>query len=423
MVDNEPDALSLVDGNRHVMARKRVSRLPHLSTTRCCEHLHLSNTRHIHTFIPDHANNAMSSSDNDEDFKLAMALPMQDSHTAAKTNTAVLDLTSDNEGEEDDNDLQRAIALSLQEDSQSSDPTAPANLLASHEPPTSTITPPVPELTQQDANFSTGESQSARAIILDRKVMEQERLARLEQRKRKRSASPDQPSKQLSRESIPTVEKDNAVSSEADSDLVLQYPRGVIKRTFATKFPRTDDITIDELLQAPMVNFAVTSSFQWDANWLNRKLSHNKVKQIWVMNARDADTQARWRQEMANCGVPNLRIHFPPMNPVVGNSHSKYMFLSSEKKLRLVVSTANMEPVYWGEVNNNWQPGVLENSAFIIDLPRRTEGIEGNKKDLTPFGKDLMHFLEAQQLDSKVVNSLLKFDFSQTSNLGFVHSL
>ncbi|KAF1349417.1 phospholipase D/nuclease [Lizonia empirigonia] len=329
----------------------------------------------------------MASSDDDEDLKLAMALSLQQCTSAAPTSNAVVDLTSDNEGEDDD-DLKRAIALSLQENGQSTNSAEPTTAITDP-----AHTKPKPE-----------------GIVWDRKAMEKERLARLEKRKRKRSLSPDQPSKQLPRVSTP-------------SNLVLQYPRGAITRTFATKFPRTDDITIDELLQAPMINMAVISSFQFDAEWLGRKLSHTKVKQVWVMNARDADTQARWRRDLEECGIPNLRIHFPPMNPVMGNAHSKYMLLAGEKKLRVVVSTANMEPEYWGEVKNNWQPGVLENSVFVIDLPRRSDGAVGERKELPRFGDELMHFLEAQQLDSKIVNSILKFDFSQTSHLSFVHSI
>lgn len=362
----------------------------------------------------------MASSDDDEDLRLAMVLSMQQSPSTTHANKSVIDLTSDNEGEDDDEDLKRAIALSLQETVKLTTSPKPS---AAHEPPQPMITPAMAELTPQAAKPSTASAHStSNAFVLDRKAMEAERLKRLEERKRKRTPSPDRPVKHAPKAQAPAVSKDPA-SSQGQSDAVLQYPRGAIKRTFATKFPRSDDITIDELLQASIVNIAVISSFQWDAEWLSRKLSHTKVKQHWVMNARDAETQARWRQEMEECGIPNLRIHFPPMNPAVGNAHSKYMLLVSENKMRIVVSTANMEPVYWGEALNQWQPAVLENSVFLIDLPRRADGAVTSVEDLTPFGRELVHFLHAQQLDPLIIKGVLKFDFSETARLAFVHSM
>lgn len=365
---------------------------------------------------------AMASSDDDDDLKLALALSMQqDSSAAASTDNVVIDLTSDEQGE-DDEDLKKAIALSLQDSAQPAKLSKPS-LIHEHSGPT--IVAPKVELTQQTvkAPVSTNlNTLTSTSFILNRKAMEAERLARLEGRKRKRSPSPDRSCKQPSKAPAAGT-TEGSTASRSQSDSALQYPRGAIKRTFATKFPRTDDITIDELLQASIVNIAVISSFQWDAEWLSRKLSHTKIKQHWIMNARDADTQARWRQDLAECGIPNLRIHFPPMNPAVGNAHSKYMLLVSEKKLRIVVSTANIEREYWGEVGNDWQPGVLENSVFVIDLPRRSDGAVGSMDDLSPFGRELIYFLEAQQLDPLIVKGVRKFDFSQTGHVAFVHSM
>jgi hypothetical protein len=203
----------------------------------------------------------------------------------------------------------------------------------------------------------------------------------------------------------------------------VQYPKGAIKRTAATQYPRTDDITIDEVLQADSVNIAVISSFMWDSEWLQRKLNPLKVKQIWIMNAKGQDVQQRWVQEMQQAEIPNLRLHFPPMDGMIHSMHNKFMLLFGKDKLRVVVSTANMGPIDWGEVMNDWQPGVMENSVFLVDLPRRSDGVVAKSEDLTDFGKELMYFLEQQQLDEKVLEGVLKFDFSQTSHLAFVHSM
>ncbi|KAF1937487.1 phospholipase D/nuclease [Clathrospora elynae] len=322
---------------------------------------------------------AMSTSD-DEDLKLAMAMSLQQIPPTASNE--VIDLTSVSDDE--DEHLRRAIALSQQESAKSD-----------------ALQPDVATTTSTAAFFKG----------IDRKAMEQERLARLG--KRKRDPSPEEPSKQAARSTL----------SKSSERPTLQYSKGAIKRTFATKYPRTDDITIDELLEASDVNVAVISSFMWDSNWLYKKLDPVKVKQVWLMNVKGGDVQKRYLQDMKESGVPNLKIHFPPLNGIVHCMHSKFMLLFGNKKLRIAVPTANMTPIDWGEVENNWQPGVMENSVFLIDLPRRGDGSVAKSEDLTPFGRELVYFLEQQKVEQKVIDGLLKFDFSQTVHLAFVHSM
>lgn len=62
-------------------------------------------------------------------------------------------------------------------------------------------------------------------------------------------------------------------------------------------------------------------------------------------------------------------------------------------------------------------------SVFLIDLPRRSDGKVGSKNDLTFFGQELMRFLEAKGLDESVCNGVLKFDFSNTKHLAFLHTM
>jgi hypothetical protein len=360
----------------------------------------------------------MASSDDDEDLKLALALSMQHSPANASTNKTVVDLTSDDEGEDNDEELKRAIALSLQEATQFTTSAGPAT---ADQQLSSVGTTSIAELTPQDGRTSAPPAKSA-PFVMDRKAMEADRLQRLAERKRKRTPSPDRPQKQTLKEIEPVI-AGQSTSSASQPDAVLQYPNGTIKRTYAAGYLRTDDITIDEVLQAPTVHIAVISSFQWDAEWMSLKLSPLKIKQHWVMNVRDAETQARYRRDLAESGTPNIKMHFPPMNPAVGIAHSKYMLLVGEHKMRIVVSTANMEPVYWGEMVNNWQPGVLENTVFLIDLPRRPDNAVGRVEDLPPFGQELVHFLEAQQLDPLIIKGVLKFDFTRTAHLAFVHSM
>ena len=63
-------------------------------------------------------------------------------------------------------------------------------------------------------------------------------------------------------------------------------------------------------------------------------------------------------------------------------------------------------------------------SVFMIDLPRKVQHF-GNKEEApsTPFQRELVFFLHAQQLDEDVTQGIMKFDFSNTKHLAFVHSV
>jgi hypothetical protein len=335
----------------------------------------------------------MTASD-DENLALAMAMSLQESPAAAARDNEPIDLTSD-AGDDEDEDVRRAIALSLQETTE-------------EECVQSTTTNNKPTTT---AATTTGTSGGFMGI--DRRAMEEERLARLG--KRKRDPSPERPSKQIAKPSADT---------ESVNRSTLQYPRGTIKHTFARAYPRTDDITIDEVLEASKVNISVISSFQYESEWLYEKLDPMKVKQIWLMNAKGEDVQQKRIKEWEESGLPpTLKLHFPPMEGMIHCMHSKFMLLFGKEKLRVVVPTANMMRTDWGEVANDWQPGVMENSVFLIDLPRRVDDSVGKKEDLTPFGRELMYFLEKQEVGPKVAGGMLNFDFSQTNHLAFVHAM
>ena len=77
--------------------------------------------------------------------------------------------------------------------------------------------------------------------------------------------------------------------------------------------------------------------------------------------------------------------------------------------------TANLVPYDWGE------DGGMENSVFIIDLPRlQTRTPEA---ELTPFGQELVYFMDAKGLDKTIITSLRNFDFTATKDLAFVHTI
>lgn len=116
---------------------------------------------------------------------------------------------------------------------------------------------------------------------LDRKQMEQERLARLGQ-KRKRD---DSNAKIEDESGIPRkISKLEAITAAVTSDTIdmsyikdvntLQFPDGAVKRTWAFGYPReNDDIKIEEVIQKQNLELAILSAFQIDAEWITSKLN------------------------------------------------------------------------------------------------------------------------------------------------------
>lgn len=267
---------------------------------------------------------------------------------------------------------------------------------------------------------------------LDRRKMEEERLARL-QRKRKRSISPDAANTSLS--VTPRVSDQNlpsegnqttALASQAPFSLRDQMPQGVhpkltfhqgvVKKTWCFGYPRGgDDIKLEEIINKTELEAAVLSSFVWDFDWLFPKFDTKRTKFVLVMHAKEASHQQCIRNDFN--GIPNVRLCFPPMNGIVNCMHSKLMLLFYHHSLRVVVPTANLVPFDWGEAG-----GVMENTVFIIDLPKKP-ATRGAAAGATLFIDRLLAFLTAMKLQEDVLEKLQDFDFSATSKLGFVHTL
>jgi hypothetical protein len=69
----------------------------------------------------------------------------------------------------------------------------------------------------------------------------------------------------------------------------VQYPKGVIKKTWAFGYPRENDIKIEEVLQKHDLELAVLSSFQWDDEWIMSKLDIKKTKVICVVQSENEE--------------------------------------------------------------------------------------------------------------------------------------
>lgn len=98
--------------------------------------------------------------------------------------------------------------------------------------------------------------------------------------------------------------------------------------------------------------------------------------------------------------------------------HSKLMLLFHPNHLRIVVPTANFIAFDWGET------GEMENSVFLIDLPRLPEGQQGQMNATqNDFSKELLRYVTAMGLDVDVISGLLNFDFSGANDIRFIHTI
>ncbi|KAI1129584.1 tyrosyl-DNA phosphodiesterase-domain-containing protein [Nemania abortiva] len=255
------------------------------------------------------------------------------------------------------------------------------------------------------------QSSSFTALGLDRKKMEEERLARAAKRKAPHDddgAGPRSQRVRLDNQSDAMPSATTALSSNVASSK-LPYPKGTVKKTWVSGYPRQDDIKIEEILQKEQLELAVLSSFQWDDEWLLSKIDIKKTKMVCIAFA---SNEAQKEEMKANVPRDRIRFCFPPMMPA-GSMHSKLQLLKFPNYLRLVIPTGNLVPYDWGET------GVMENMVFLIDLPMAKQSVN----PMNMFGQELCYFLKASGLDESLIGSLSKYDFSETNQYRFVHTI
>lgn len=77
-----------------------------------------------------------------------------------------------------------------------------------------------------------------------------------------------------------------SLKSQGDiSETGIQFPLGVVKKTWAQGFPREDDIKIEEVLQSSTLEHAILGAFQIDSDWIRSKIQPS-TKVIWVLQAK-----------------------------------------------------------------------------------------------------------------------------------------
>jgi hypothetical protein len=347
---------------------------------------------------------------------------------SAKSKEVISPETED-EGEfEEDEDLKRAIALSLQDVKMSPRSRGPIDFQIGQG--ASIQSPPRTENSSDAPPFGI--------LGMDRKKEEQERLARLAKRKAEVNISPprttkwkndvssgpllgsspkpllSQPNRSDCAKKAKTTGRRPRTDATPSTTPGIQFPRGTVKKTWAFLFPRKgDDIKIEEVLQRSNLELALLSAFQWNMEWLFSKVDTSRTRLLLVMQAKDESMKREYEADIA--AISNLRLCFPPMDGQVNCMHSKLMLLFHPNYLRIVVPSANLVPYDWGEA------GVMENSVFLIDLPL----LEGNGVQMskTPFYEELVYFLKASTVHENIVAKLSSFDFSETARFAFVHTM
>ncbi|CEJ81309.1 hypothetical protein VHEMI01445 [[Torrubiella] hemipterigena] len=282
----------------------------------------------------------------------------------------------DSSSEDEDEDLKRAIALSLQSG----------------------------EEARADEGLPCKQSASATSALparpglggLDRRKMEEDRLARIQKRK------PESPQQEN------PAKRHHAVA-ETRHEPRLKFPQPVVKRTWAFGYPRTgDDVKIEEIFDKKNLQLALLSSFTWDEEWLLTKVDVRNTRLMLLAYANDEETKAAMQANTPS----NIRFCFPKMNGP-GAMHSKLQVLKFPNHLRIAIPTGNLMSYDWGET------GVMENMVFLVDLPRLPD-----KTTYVPtmFSNDLCRFLEESGVDERMISSLQNYDFAATSEVAFVYS-
>ncbi len=220
-------------------------------------------------------------------------------------------------GEREDRPTAKARVVDLTQDSDEGSTTDSGDDLVevdggagSSKPASNSNNPPAPAPPAETSTLS--------ALGLDRKKMEEERLARLSKRKAaelgegvqppsrpsqrpKTEDAPPLPSaaaalakKQTTHPAKPTMAPPSSPSatqlssSSTPHQPPLPFPQGTIKKTWAYGQPRHgDDIKIEEVLQKQQLQLAVLSSFQWDEEWLLSRVDLARTKLVLVAFASD----------------------------------------------------------------------------------------------------------------------------------------
>lgn len=238
-------------------------------------------------------------------------------------------------------------------------------------------------------------------------------------------------------------------ASAPTSSNATYFPAGKVFQTFVEGFPSANTISFPQLIgPKESLTACLLSSFIWDFDWLLPHFATAQTKFQFVMHAKWPAQREALREDFR--GINNVRLCFPPMDSIINCMHSKLMLLFYDAsdmdiamamsmptdatsrsttstswqgpRCRIVVPTANLTGSDWGVGS------VMENTVFLIDLPIKgqtavTPAEVGGERDKTMFEKSLVAFLQAQTVPEDIIAKLEHFDFRNTAEYGFVHTI
>ncbi|BFZ62366.1 hypothetical protein YB2330_003460 [Saitoella coloradoensis] len=185
----------------------------------------------------------------------------------------------------------------------------------------------------------------------------------------------------------------------------VQFLNPTVKLTWVYNFPRTpQQIKIEEVLQKDTLQHAILSAFQWDVIWVLTKLKIPQTSLVLVQHAKSPEIQDHIRRQMRM--IPNTEVVFPNLDKA-RLMHSKLQILFHPTHVRVVVPTANLVPYDWGET------GIMENSTFIQDFPKRTG--PGAESAQPKFLTHLTHFCRKQGIPETSLSRLNEYDFGNAT--------
>ncbi|CCJ31122.1 unnamed protein product [Pneumocystis jirovecii] len=188
----------------------------------------------------------------------------------------------------------------------------------------------------------------------------------------------------------------------------IPFPNGTIKITAVKGYKETTyDITIEnDILKA-----AVLSAFVIDPIWVLSKIQLSKTIVVFIHHAK-SDKEKQAINELYLC-FPNVSAIFPSMEGA-NCMHCKLQLLFYTTYLRVVIPSANLVDYDWGET------GVMENSMYIHDFPRRESAFT---EFSTNFERDLFHYCKAKNYPDHILKKMQCYDFKMSKNIHFVHSI
>ncbi|KZO91532.1 phospholipase D/nuclease [Calocera viscosa TUFC12733] len=289
----------------------------------------------------------------DEDLKLAIALSLAETSNKPSTYSDC--------DEVEDAQLHRAIELSKG---------APDSKSASKEPqpPLSVISTPSRDASSTAVSLPSTSTARTTSFLGERAALEKERLARQKRQleNTETTAAHASPAKRV-RTAPPTLASSSlrVSTSKPASSNVEVFLDGDLRQNrnaHASKNPARSVFGMAEILSpAAELQFVLISAFGTDFKWLTY-LIPTGVPLLSVNHPTDSE---RYESRIKPIGPDGWLYLTPKMKNKGGIMHVKFMMLFYKSgRLRLVIPTANLVPEDWRDI---------ENTVFLQDIPRSKE--------------------------------------------------